>query len=45
MSILFNTDDMTQNSNIKFENKNIYRKTNGGVNFYSTLINKDNNTV
>lgn len=36
---------MTQNSNIKFENKNIYRKTNGGVNFYSTLINKDNNTI
>ena len=44
MSILFNTNDMTQNT-IKLENKNIYRKTNGGVNFYSTLINKDNNTI
>ena len=45
MSILFNTDDMTQTNNIKFENKSVYRKANGGVNFYSTLINKDNNTI
>lgn len=45
MSILFNTNEVTQNNTIKMENKNIYRRTNGKVHFYPTLTNNNNNTI
>lgn len=44
MSILFNTNDMNQNT-IKLENNSIYRRTNGGVNYYKTTTNTNNNTI